>query len=207
MPRRPSRSGRKPPDGAGSSADEGCSASRIRVGGAGVAAALGEPFAGVVAAFGFGWAAGLAGAVPGFRRAAGLAGAFGAAGFAAVGFAAVFGFGWAAGLAATTFGLGWAAGFAAAVLGFRCATGLAGAFGAAGFAAVALAGTGFAAAGLVATGCAAAGFAAAFGLGVGVFETARGFEAPADAAVGCVFTVSSLSPSLGSACSALGRRG
>jgi hypothetical protein len=187
MPRRPSRSGRKPPDGAGSSADEGCSASRIRVGGAGVAAALGEPFAGVVAAFGFGWAAGLAGVVPGFRRAAGLAGAFGAAGFAAVGFAAVFGFGWAAGLAATAFGLGWAAGFAAAVLGFRCATGLAG--------------------GLVATGCAAAGFAAAFGLGVGVFETARGFEAPADAAVGCVFTVSSLSPSLGSACSALGRRG
>jgi hypothetical protein len=73
MPRRPSRSGRKPSDGAGSGPDDGCWASRIRVGGAAVAAALGARTAGVAAVFGAGWAAGLAAAFLGFRRATGLA--------------------------------------------------------------------------------------------------------------------------------------
>ena len=192
MPRRPSRSGRKPVGAAGSGAGDGCCASRIRVGGAGLAAARGGLFAGVAAAFGTtGLAAtGLAVAVLGFRRATGLTAAFGITGFVAAGFGAA------------ALGVGLAAGFGAAAFGVVRAGRLDGAVGATGFAAAGFAGTGFAAAGF-----AAAGFADALARGVGVFETARGFEALADAAFGLAFTVSSLGPSLGSACSALGRRG
>jgi hypothetical protein len=151
--------------------------------------------------------------------AAGLAdAAFGATGFAAAGFAAgafafdgdgvppdAFGFDKAAGLAVVAFGFGGATRLAAPAVGL-------GGFAAAGFAAAGFTATGFApagftAAGFTAAGFVAAGFVAALGFGGVEREAARGFEAPADAAFGVAFTVSSLGPSLGSACSALGRRG
>ena len=181
-----------------------------------MAAARGGLVAGVATTFGSSWAAGLAVAVLGFLRATDLTAAFGTTGFAAAGFGATaFAVGWAAGfgaaafglrratgLAAGTAGIGWAAGFDAAALGVVCAGRLARAVGASGFA-----GAGFAAAGFVAAGFVAAAFADAPARGVAVFETARDFEASADAAFGLAFTISSLVPSLGSACSALGRRG
>ena len=130
-----------------------------------------------------------------------------ATGFAAVGLAEAFGFAWAAGLAATAFGFAWAAGLAAAVLGFPLRDRFGWSFGAAWLRGSGFRRNRFRGRGFRGGRFRAAGFAAALGLGVAVFETARGFEAPADAALGCAFTVSSLGPSLGSACSALGRRG
>ena len=66
---------------------------------------------------------------------------------------------------------------------------------------------GFVAAGFLAPGFLPAGFAATMSLGGAELEAARTSEASGDAAFGVAFTVSSLGPSLGSACSALGRRG
>jgi hypothetical protein len=134
--------------------------------------------------------------------------AFGATGFAAAGFAAAaFGFD-GDGVPPDTFGFGKAAGLAVAAFGFGGATRLAAAaFGLTGFAVAGFTAAGFVAAGFLAAGFLPAGFAATMTLGVAELEAARGFEAPGDAAFDVAFTVSSLGPWLGSACSALGRRG
>ena len=187
-----------------------------------MAAALGALGAGVAAAFGSGWAAGLATAFLGFRCATGstagtvdvgsaadlAVAALGATGFATAGLAAAafafdgdgvppdtFGFGKAAGLAVAAFGFGGATRFAAAAFDLAC-------FAVAGFTTA-----GFVAAGFLAPGFLPAGFAATMSLGGAELEAARTSEASGDAAFDVAFTVSSLGPSLGSACSALGRRG
>jgi hypothetical protein len=98
---------------------------------------------------------------------------------------AAFGFRWAAGLAVAAFGFGAVAGLAVAAFGFRWAAGLA----------------------VAVFGFDGAAFAASIDLDDADFEAARDFDATDRDAFAEAFTGSSVDCSLGSACSALGRRG